>query len=471
MRIKKYKLELLFFLLIFINFVIRIPFANMPANFDELNYFSGAKIVYENNLNPFIEFWGYKPPLLFFLVAAAFRLGSLSRFWGRILIYVFSSLALLFNYLLAKQMFNKTVARYSTFFLLTFPLFITQSFLFTDSVPILALFLATLYFYFSEINLGYIVSASLLLLTKEPMIFVPVILLFFSFIQKENVISRKIIYTPVLVFAVWALLNKVLLGWFLWPYNVSLFSIEIFNIYKLLRPLRIIFIENFHGLILGFIILYLIRDFLLNTDKIKKNKIKLLLFFYFFYLLFSLNGPFLFRYILFICPLIFIVFSFSIEKLCKKKAIQQLFVLIICLLFLGSNLYYLFYGESFINYQDRNLSLFGAINLNRKAVDYVKKSFSSYVVISEWPLAALFEDSLFGFVESSELNVGVNDDNLNEKVKAYEKNGNRLIYMKYATSSGDKKKMIAKQKFRLAKEVKLESFPNNDDRILIYLKD
>ena len=57
--------------------------------------------------------------------------------------------------------------------LLFFPIFITQSFLFTDSIVLTALMAATFYCSIVRSRTGYIISGSFLVLTKEPGIFVP----------------------------------------------------------------------------------------------------------------------------------------------------------------------------------------------------------------------------------------------------------------------------------------------------------
>ena len=214
-----------FFILILcvLNIVLRLPLANLPAYADEIIYMDAVQTISNNNLNPFTFYWGYKPPFILLGPAILNHFIGPSRIWGRIEIFLFSSLALLFLYRLGKLLFPSKFIIWIPLILALFPTFMVHSCLFTDSIPFTALFIMTLFYYFSDNKIKYSIAATLLVMTKETGIFLPVLLLFYN-ISFQNPKSKLIKYyifkyqyyfIPLCIFFLWLIFNKFTLGWYL----------------------------------------------------------------------------------------------------------------------------------------------------------------------------------------------------------------------------------------------------------------
>jgi 4-amino-4-deoxy-L-arabinose transferase-like glycosyltransferase len=406
--------------LVFVNFLLRLPFLNIPAHWDEVNYLDGVRIIFMNNLNPFVEYWGYKPPFLFEAVAILYELFFPSRIWGRIIVYFLSSLAILFNYLLAKKLFNREVGLYSSLMLFSFPLFATQSFLFQDAIPLTSLILTTLFFYFTKRKLAYFISAIFFILIKETAIFTLVFLMIFDFYvnfrkSKIDLLLKRAVFliSPALFLFIWMLLNKRVFGWFLWPLNVSPFSVEnlknFLNFQKLTRvfygALQVQFLWFVFSIIFGGVI------FSIGKGKSRRERLKpkviFFLLVFFFYFLFHIWGVFLPRYLLFVYPLVFISCCHLIDRQISKKKIKLIITLIICLGFSYANIFYAVEASPLFYDMDRDFSFFGSIAIRKKALRYLEENYQGAVVIAGWPTNRLWEDPYFGYVSEGHVSFGL----------------------------------------------------------------
>lgn len=387
-----------------INIIIRLPFLNLPANYDETNYLGGVMAIVENKLNPITYFWGYKPPAMFEPVAIAWRVFGESLGWARVLIYFLSSIVLVYTFLLGKLLFGRRVGVCSVLLLFCFPLFMTQSLVYQDAVPLTAFFVMTLYYFFKKDYLWYLISASLLVMTKEITIFIPAFLFTFECIQnkynfKKAVVSLKY-FVPLIFFVIWMCLNKLWLGWYLWPFNVEIMDYS--------RFLKIDFDYYFHSVFFEdkvclYLSLILSGWLVVNKEaKLKKHKNKsvvgLFIFMFFFYFLFCFLVSSLTRYILFTYVLLFILTANYLFVLFEKKVASWIFmgVLLVSIL---SNVFVLFFREDFSN-GDKDLRLFSNVILNKKTVDYVKMTYNNPVFITVWPISNFLDTPVFGYLEN-----------------------------------------------------------------------
>ena len=110
--------------------LFKIPVLNLPLFGDEMHFVSGSLGILKNHLNPFVEFWGYKPPFLFFTTAIVYQLFGFSIIATRLVIVFFAALALFFTYLLGKELFDRKTGILASLLLFISPLFFMQSGLF-----------------------------------------------------------------------------------------------------------------------------------------------------------------------------------------------------------------------------------------------------------------------------------------------------------------------------------------------------
>ncbi len=406
---KKYSSGLI--ILLALNFLVRIPFLNMPLYGDELNYYEGVWAIYENGLNPFVEYWSYKPPLLFEITAILFKIFGPSRVWGRLVITVFSCLSLYFTFLLGKELFNKKVGFWSAVILFFFPLFMAQSFLFQAAVPLTALTLACLYYYFSNRKWWYLLAGSLLVLTKEPAVIIIFFLTVYNFFTKlknkeglRKLINETIyLKVPVIFFIGWMLINKATLGWFLWPYNLSFFGNNPpNNRVSISKMTNYVFKEYF----LWFIFSLLISTFVFSFSwkKLKEDFLRNQIYFFaglfVFYLLFFQLGPFHPRYFLFLYPLAFIAYTWLVTIIFRKNNnLILILILGVCCNFSLISMKNYFLSYVLPSYGgERDLTLIRQVKVYRKAVDFVVDNYSDSVLVGQWPMNIYFEIPFNGYV-------------------------------------------------------------------------
>lgn len=413
---KKKDVQAILFLCL-LNIVIRLPFIHHPAFWDEVNYLNGAVAVFGNNLNPFVNFWGYKPPVVFEPVATLFTLFSPSMVWARLYIFVCSSLALFFCYLLGKILFNKNVGLISTLLLFVFPLFSAQSLLYLDAIPLTALCLSTFYFYFSGKKIAYVVSATLLCLTKEPALFIPVAIIIYDTlltlhsgknIMKLLINKMPLFLFPILIFLFWLIINKLTLGWFLFPYNVGLLLKQEWRNYFNSQLFFSIFLKVFLSQTLWFpfsiTLIGLILSF--NNKLLRKKELVLFIILFTFYFFFYYFSSFALRYLLFVYPFVFIYLAYFITTIFSEAKLPLLVV--ICYLFIS---YIIFphssLSRSFGVMEDDDFHYLKDINNQKNVAEYINKQFPDYEVVAAWPFSEYYSNPLFGYIKKKNVSIRV----------------------------------------------------------------
>lgn len=469
---KKYFYQIL--ILILINFLIHVAFLNLPIHWDEDAYFSGVFEIYENNLNPFVEFWSYKPPFMFEITAVLFKLFGPSRVWGRLVTLIFSCLSLLFTYLLGENLFNKRVGFLSALLLFFFPLFMAQSFLFQAAVPLTALTLIVFYFYFLNKKFLYFIFASCLVLTKEPAIFIIVLLAFFDFWQSlskkrsltEVLKNNFFLLSPLVFFILWLFLNKKILGWYLWPYNVSYFSLDQPHFQHLKYHLSDIFQDYFLWVIFSLLFSGFIFSF--GWKKLKAHFLKKEIIFFCFIFLFFLTffswGAFRIRYLLFIYPLIFLSFTWLLEVIFKYK--RDLATAVIVFLCLGFSIYN--FSNALLVQKlpswtgERDLSLLRLIYYRRQIAQKIVQSLPKKgVIIANWPYLNILRKPFFGYVEKERDVFSCRTNREKEKVKLFLLNEkyNKDVFLIIFSEQQDNL-CFNKKNFYWIKNIQSEYYPN-----------
>ncbi len=406
---KKYSLAIL--VIVVLNFLIRIPFLNFPVHWDESVYFGGSLAILDNKLNPFIEFWSYKPPFVFELTALFYKLFGISRWMIRLIVALVSSLSIFLTYQLGRKIFNYKVGFWASVLLFLNPLFFTQSNFFHAAIFLTALFLLTIYFYFHKNLKLYLLFASLLVLTKEPAVLIIISLACFDFMVNFREIALKklvkremIILSPLLFFIAWVLLNKHFLGWYLWPHNVSYFSLSArsYGRSPFSEFFSVAFQEHCSWFIFGLIFFVL---FLSTQIASLRKKIFNKWFFYFFSL--AVIFPFIFyfgaflpRYYLFTLPGLFLSFVWVLEKVFKRKKIKVLILAIICFFFLMVPIRHLFFPKEVPKWSgERDMSYLKIVRVLEEVSDFIQEEAPDSPIITRWPVTMAISGPFFGYVD------------------------------------------------------------------------
>jgi hypothetical protein len=397
---KKHKLLLILIFVLY--FVLKMKFLSLPLHNDEISHLEGVLKIKDNNFSPIVEWWGYHPPVVF-LTAALLSLINLNLI---VLLRILSSLfglgSLIMIYLLGKKIFNQKVGIISLLLLFFFPLFQSQSSLFHLSVPLMFFFLAAFYFFISKKWLWYLVFASLLVLTKE-IGFIIVILLgllnFFIYFKKNVKQAFKetfYILLPGTFFIIWLLLNKQILGWYLWPVFTNVLKNDFpFPQPDFISVIKANFLSTGNWLIsIGFVfsVFYLLKtagSFLYKKTLIF-GFIIFLVFPVFFY--FSLYLP---RYTLFTYPLVFVIISVAIDILFNNFKLKTLAVLVFVFLFL---IHWFHFSNKKISWAgEKNFGYSNIINNHLKTVVCVNNNFPSGLIMTHFPLNVAFSSSATGY--------------------------------------------------------------------------
>lgn len=396
-------------------FILKSPTLNVPFHLDEISFYGGVRLILNNNFNPFVEgWWGYHPPLIYELAAVSEYWWGFSRISLRFLILIFSYLSLWFTYLLGRKLYDKEVGFFSSLLLFTCPLFFAQSGLFHLSIPLTALSVMSLYFYFQDKKISYLIAGSLLVLTKETGIFVIAGIAIYELIKRarENkallTIKKFIFLTfPLIPFMVWLGLNRYYLGWFFWPYYKEFFffsKTQPWPTGSIWERASIAF--NYHYWWIITTVLFLSALLSLINPRLKKKFFNqrflfLLLLPPVVFIFFSL-ALFLPRYMLFVYPLWLIAFVFSIKQMIRKKVIYYFVFSLIAILFI----------TCWFNYPRRrvvwggemNLAYLDVIKAHQDVADFLQEEYPDSRILTTDLMAAKFTRPIYGYV-SRELDV------------------------------------------------------------------
>src|SRR3989344_6865327 len=220
------KFEKLYFLLMFLLLlIINFDNLNLPYYWDDFNYVISA-VDYVYNNYPTIFLWEYglgHPPFFFIFSGLIFKLLGDSQIIGHSIILLSSFLAVLFTYLLGKELFSRKVGIISSLLLLFTPIFVSYSTLFYLEMPLTALIIMAVYFAVKNKPYLSVIFGSLAILTKEIGIVV-VLGIFIVKLIKEKKIKTLIYGIPILTFLLLITLNKIHYGYFIFPASASLIN-------------------------------------------------------------------------------------------------------------------------------------------------------------------------------------------------------------------------------------------------------
>lgn len=166
LSIFKDKFNILVLLVILFAIVIRLYYLFL-ANSQTLWWDEAELMLQAKHLafgTPNTGWFPYREPLLPIIWSFFFKLGS-SESFIRFIEIIFSIIAIIFTYLLGKEIFDKKVALIATTFLSFFYLHLFYSLRFMSEAPTLAFVTMTIYFfwkgYFNKAGLKYLIAAGL----------------------------------------------------------------------------------------------------------------------------------------------------------------------------------------------------------------------------------------------------------------------------------------------------------------------
>jgi len=365
------------------NVLVRLPFLNLPSVGDEGLYYQGVLTIYKHNLNPFVEFWSYKPPVIFWFTALIFKLFQPSRMIAHLFVYFLSSCTLLLLYLVGKKLRDEKVGFLAALLLCLTPTFIFQSMLFLDSLFISVLLLATIYAYLSKRYFLYFITCSLLVLTKETQIFIPFLIFFYAFFvawkrhgfSLRHLWSCSFLLLPSIWFLLWIAVNKYIFGWYVWPLSTTLLhSLSIHNVLNRLKELFI------HSGIWSIALPTLFTYYFYRVTIIKKNPFTLFfLISYVFYTCLFLIFPPWPRYVLPYYPLLYLLCFICISYSKFARYLWKSFLVFICIM-IGS---WIMMTVKFpISGSWGEDDLFRIISLDQQTIRFIQETYPNAIILT-----------------------------------------------------------------------------------------
>ncbi|MBI2670634.1 glycosyltransferase family 39 protein [Candidatus Woesearchaeota archaeon] len=331
-------------LVIGIGILIRLYYlflaANQPLWWDEAELMLQAKHIAFNIPNT--GWFPYREPLLPIIWGLFFNLGA-NEFFIRFIEFLFSTAAVIFTYLLSKEIFDKKTAIIATSFLAVFYLHLFYSLRFMAEAPTLAFVTMAVYYfwigYVKSINLRYLIISALSIaigfLSYYAVIFIGIVITLFLVITERFkflkvkklwvatlafvllllpyiIYSMKTLHVPLpRLYAVQTSIAQVTKVYSAWSFYLKLFPTYLQTV------LLLVFLAG---------VLYVLINLILGFDLMLKNKneeLKKYLFLVLWiiipiiilsYIAVNQAGHAEDRYIILIFPAVFLVASISLIK-------------------------------------------------------------------------------------------------------------------------------------------------------------
>jgi len=391
-----------YFLFLFVLVILlKLPTMSLDYYWDALTFASQAKYLSVNGLLSTPPGYMVHFPFFTWLLAINYKIFGESPILSHFIVAIFSFLGAYFTYLLGKFLYNEKIGIISSLLLFFSPIYFAISGQTLFDIPLTAMTIMTLYFALKKRFVLYIISASILVLTKEPGFLAIISLLFYLFIQKEK--FRNILFhaTPLLFLFIWEGWNWLKTGSFLLrsgtfaPYN-GFFMILIKGISNIYQ----IFFWNYNWILSIFLFISLYQNFF-NKKKIPIQAIPLFLIVLIYWILFTFAPiPLLPRYLLAVTPIFFIFSANSINFYFKNKVFLIFFIIIFLFIscykfnwglkgFIQDPIFHsnIFYSKTLTSITNGELSLdyVDNVEIESQAIQFVFKNYTNSFVVASWP--------------------------------------------------------------------------------------
>lgn len=373
-----------------------LPTVSTPYWWDSAGYvIHSARQFVETNFSPLVprdEYTDFAHPPFFIVILAGFwKLFGESLFVSHFLNLIFTFLALFYTYLLGKELLKEgnlgnLIGFFSAILLIFTPIFLAQLGIIYVEIPITALALMTIYYVLKKNFLGYFVSGSLMVLTKEIAGFIVLIILISTLVQKKE----KFLWSlPLGVLFLWFLYHKIISGWWLvFPGRELAKGGNLWIVFKFL------FLEQgrfFPTLLIIFsgVAVFFKRDL---RERLLKPKIFLITLIPLATVLILGVTEFLPRYLIIALPFFYLLFFYCLALFLFKRAIREQVLILGGVTLILS----LLFASSWDNHQkieswhfpplEENLEYLDVIEIGRETAGFIEKYHSQAVVFSAFPV-------------------------------------------------------------------------------------
>ena len=412
------KIDLIFILLLIATLLVFwLPTIDTPYWWDSAGYVvHTARQFLETNFNPLVPSDEYTdfahPPFFVTTLAASWKIFGESLFISHLVNFIFAFLALLYTYLLGKELIKDKITGsligfFAGILLLITPVFLAQLGIIYVEIPVAAFAVMTVYYAFKKNLLGYLVSATLMILTKEMAIFIILIILAGIFLakiyqwlkEKEKLNLTELAKTiflwsiPLFILFLWFLYHKIIAGWWLVIPGRELGGEVVISFNKIRAVLKFLFLEQWRWILTFFIVFS--GFFMVSKRDLRENLLnfKILLIILILLgaaLIFGLT-EFLHRYIILGLPFFFLLFFYCLALFFLTKSVKKQVGI-----FLGITLIlFLFFATSWDDHRkikswhfpplEENLEYLDVIDVGKEMASFVEENYPEAVVYTGFP--------------------------------------------------------------------------------------
>ncbi|PQJ09698.1 hypothetical protein CJD36_017355 [Flavipsychrobacter stenotrophus] len=329
----KYKYETLTALMLLLFLLYKLPFMALPYYYDEAwPYAVAIRTVHANGLSLLPtaldpELSRGHPVMFHFLGASWMRVFGTSLWSGHSFAMVISVLTAVFTYKFGQRFFSDRIGAVAVLLLISQALFISHSAFLLPEMPMALWTILCFWFFFRRKKVAFVICAAAMLLTKESgaVLICSLALseLVDFFMGKErkfiDLVKRELLIGyPVAIAFIYFLAQKIIYGWFLFPFYMNNLKSGLASFLEdLASGTAFIFVyEGRNGLmffvLVGIIMLWLSKK--VNIPPHQKKICWYLFSFVLLYIVFSTYNYYMPRYLTAVFPAFIIVCAFIVDS-------------------------------------------------------------------------------------------------------------------------------------------------------------
>lgn len=416
--------------LFLVTLAVWLPTVNIPYWWDSAGFIMKTSQQFlQNNFTNFVPKAEYTtfahPPFFMIFMAVFWKVFGESLLVSHIVSLIFTLLAVFFTYLVGTELTeNKTLGRligFSSAILLIFsPVFLAQVGIIYVEIPSVAFALMAVYFAFKNKFWGYLISSTLLILTKEVMVFVVFAILFIIFFYdlffkkqqlkisdyKKSAKDILLWSIPLLFLSLWFLYHKTISGWWFVIPGRTLGGGEGLSLAKIWSVFKFLLISQWRFLaIIPFAFFFFKKEMLGRF--FSKKIILLVLLLIGTGIVFGVT-EFLYRYITIGLPFLYLLFCYSFVCCLIFFLNQKLFMKGLIITVLGTVFVMVLLSVSswdahtaINNWRfaplEENLEYLNIINIGKKTVSFIERQYPDSIVATGFPTSYMLSDQFYHY--------------------------------------------------------------------------
>lgn len=321
------------------------------------------------------------PLFFFFLFATWMKIFGTTLFAKHAFALLISITLLVTLFFVVRKIFNIYVAAISVLLMACQSLFLAQSSMMLPEMLLALLTILTFYFYINNLKIGYLITGSLMVMTKETGILLILVILIYDvvvFIKQEGILAKLksqflrilILSLPLFIFFIYLLLQKKTYGWFLYPEHINFITGLDSGRNQLEMYLNQFIVLHGQAFLLFLMIGSMVIAYLRNDHKdfSSRTPLTLMMIYLLVYLLFSSFNFFSPRYLLSIVWILAVFCSFFLFKALGDHPGRFYFsgILVAGIL--------LYYSSHVKNNGDYDLGYVQAVSLQKQAVGFCEEN-------------------------------------------------------------------------------------------------